>query len=227
MKKILLVSVALISMGAQAVDLDKKLDALSMPDDRVSPMISEDQLSVVNTRYSSLVNRHELTIAGANNFTSDSHIDTKQAFATYRYHINSTWGVGLRYSIYNNELTGSGKKLFDDEKILPDTDYALKSTEIFTSFNALYGKLRWNSEKVVYFDQYFTLGYGKVDLASGLTDIYSLDLGMAFWLGKHYSGRIGLKNEFYTQSKINGDESALNAMGYVEFGYLFGEGNRG
>lgn len=228
MKKIYLSLICLISLPALGeVSLDKKLDELSIPSDRVTPILSKDQLSVVNTRYSSLNNRHELTMAGANNFTSESHLDTKQVFATYRYHINSNWGVGLRYSVYNNELTSSGKKLFDDEKMLPDTDFAFKATEVMLSYNTIYGKLRWSKDQVVYFDQYFTLGYGKVDLASGLQDMYSLDIGMAFWLGKHMSTRLGVKNEFYTQNKLSGDDSTMNAMGYLEFGYLFGEGNRG
>lgn len=41
------------------------------------------------------------------------------------------------------------------------------------------------------------------------------------------SSRFGIKNEFYSQKKVSGDADAYNAMGYVEFGYLFGEGNRG
>ena len=228
MKKLLVVSLALSSMNLfAAVDLEKKLDALNIPDDKVSPMISQDKLHIVNTRYSSLVNRYEVTLAGANDFMADSHMDTKQFFATARYHIDSKWGIGIRHSQYNNQLTAAGNQLFKDSQLLPDSDFAIKSTEIFGTYHGLYGKLRVNTEQVVYFDQYMTLGYGDVELASGTAKTMSVDLGVAFWIGKHMSSRFGIKNDFYTQKKISGSADAYNAMGYIEFGYLFGEGNRG
>lgn len=228
MKKIICLTLALSSLSAFAkTDLEKKLDALSIPDDKVTPALSRDKLHIVNTRYSSLTNRHEFTLAGSNNFNSESHLETKQGFATYRYHINSKWSVGLKHSIYNNVLSSSGKRLFKDKSLLPDSDFAYKSTELLGTYNGLYGKLRWSTDTVVYFDQYFTLGYGDIELESGPTKTYSLDLGMAFWIGKHMSTRFGVKNEFYKQTKLTGNETAYNTMGYIEFGYLFGEGNQG
>ncbi|GAB4012963.1 MAG: hypothetical protein Fur0010_09330 [Bdellovibrio sp.] len=208
-------------------DLEKKLDALNIPDDKVTPVLSEDKLYVVNTRYSSLVNRHELTLMGGNNFTADSHLSTQQAAASYRYHLNSKWSLGLRYTRYANELTTAGKKLFDDKQILPDTDFALNGQEIFVNYNTIYGKLRWSQDSVVYFDQYVALGGGKIELASGKKNLYFADLGFSFWLGKHMSTRIGFKNEFYKQTQLNGERDMHNGMGYLEIGYLFGSGDRG
>ncbi len=206
--------------------LESKLDSLNIPDDKVSPVISKDKLYIVNTRYSSLVNRHELTMGGSNDFLPDSHMDTKQFLATYRYHINSDWSLGLRYSSYSNKLTPAGEKLYEEKNLLPDSDYALKSTEIFGNYNLFYGKLRVSDKQVVYFDNYLALGFGEVELAQGNTSVYSADIGLAFWLGKNFSSRFGLKNEFYTQKKLDGETLTHNMMGYIEFGYLFGEGNR-
>jgi outer membrane beta-barrel protein len=196
MKKILVLGLLLNSIATYAEDdLTKKLDDLRIPDDKVTPLISQDKLYLVNTRYSSLTNRHELTLSGANNFTAESHLDTKQAGASYRYHINPKWSLGIKYNTYTNELTQAGKDLFNKEKLLPDTDYALKSTYGFASFNTIYGKLRWSPQTVVYFDQYIALGYGDVDLARGAQKMINLDLGFSFWLGKHMSTRIGVNNE--------------------------------
>ena len=206
--------------------LSEKLDSLNIPSDKVTPMISQDKLYAVNSRYSSLQKRHEITLAGANNFTGDDHLTSRNTSGTYRFHWNSTWSLGMRYSHYFNELSGAGKKLFDKERLLPDTDFALKSTEGFINLNTVYGKLRLTRDTVVYFDQYITLGYGDIALSQGETKMGTLDLGFAFWLGKHMSARTGLRNEFYEQEKINGDSNVHNALGYIEFGYLFGEGAR-
>jgi outer membrane beta-barrel protein len=224
MKKIIL-PLLLISTGVFA-SLESKLDALNIPDDKVTPLVSEDKLYIVNTRYSSLRNRHEVTLGGARDFMADSHLESRQVSGTYRYHINSKFSLGLRHSIFENDLTESGDELFGNESILPDSDYAIKSTEFFGTYNLFYGKLRVSSKKVVYFDNYVTLGYGKVELASMETSTYSADIGVAFWLGKSMSARLGVKNDFYMQQKIKGNEAAHNMMGYVEFGYLFGEGSR-
>jgi len=183
--------------------LENKLDALSIPDDRVTPLLSQDQLYIVNTRYSSLINRHEVGLQGGHNFTADSHLDNKDIALTYRYHLNSDWSFGLRYTKYQNKLTGAGQRLFDDQKLLPDTDYAKKATEIFATYNTIYGKLRWSKDTVVYFDQYISLGAGQMDLASGKTNHGLLDLGLSFWIGKHMSTRVGFKNEFYNQRQLD------------------------
>jgi len=222
-----LITVSFSSFAQSSSELELKLDALNVPDDKVTPVISEDKLYVVNTRYSSLINRHEIGLMGANNFTSDSHLTTQNVSGTYRYHINGKFGLGLRYSRFTNKLTSAGQKLFADKKILPDTDYALNSKEIFVNYNTIYGKLRLTEDSVVYFDQYASLGAGKIKLASGEKNVFSLDLGFAFWLGQHGSSRFGLKNEFYKQQQLSGARNVHNVVGYLELGYLFGSGDRG
>lgn len=229
MKKIVTVFLLMSSTMsfAQSQDLEKKLDALNIPDDKVSAVLSEDQLYVVNDRYSSLRNRHEVTLMGANNFTADSHLSTKQTGFSYRYHLNADWSFGARYTRYSNKLTTAGKNLFESQKILPDSDYAMNGKELFVNYNTIYGKLRWTEDTVVYFDQYVSLGGGKVKLSSGEKNLMFADLGFSFWIGKHMSARFGVKNEFYTQNQRSGERNVHNANGYLEFGYLFGEGDRG
>ena len=222
--------IPVVAFGAETGEtskLENKLDALAIPDDKVTPLLSQDQLYIVNTRYSSLVNRHEFTLQGGHNFTSDSHLDSKGVALSYRYHLNSDWSFGLRYSEYQNKLTGAGDRLFNDQKLLPDTDFAKSSSEIFATYNTIYGKLRWSQDTVVYFDQYISLGVGQMDLASGKTNHGVADVGLAFWLGKHMSARIGLKNEFYNQQQLSGEVFKANSFGYLEIGYLFGTGDRG
>lgn len=224
--KFLLIAL-LVSSAAFANDsMVKNLEALNIPDDQISPTISTEKLFVLNQRYSSLTNRHEASLMGGNNFTADSHLVSRQAALTYRYHINPKWSLGLRHTEYYNSLTSAGERLFNESAILPDTDYAKSSNEIFGSYNLFYGKMRMTQKTVIYFDQYVALGAGKIDLASGATNMASLDLGFAFWVGKHMSTRLGIKNEFYTQTQLKSTRNIHNANGYLEIGYLFGEGSK-
>lgn len=205
-------------------DLSKKLESLNIPSDKVTPLVSQENMYVVTKRYSSLTNRHEVSFAGANNFNADSHLETQMVSGAYRYHLNSDWSFGARYNEYYNKLSASGEKLFENKELLPDTDYALKGTEAFVNYNTIYGKLRLTQDTIVYFDQYISLGYGTIALASGETQNFLVDLGFSFWIGKHMSARVGAKNEFYQQQRINGADDVHNVQGYLEFGYLFGEG---
>jgi outer membrane beta-barrel protein len=223
----LFISVGVMAAEEAPKNLQGKLDDLLIPDDKVAPVVSEDKLYIVNTRYSSLVNRHEFSLLGAHNFTADSHLDVKQAALAYRYHLNSKWSFGLRYNRYTNELTSAGQSLFDKERLVPDTDYALNSQELFATYNTIYGKIRWSADTVVYFDQFISLGGGQIELASGKTNHGFLDLGVAFWVGNHMSMRVGIKNEFYQQQQVTEERFMHNAMGYLEIGYLFGQGDRG
>lgn len=224
---IFLLSSPLLFAEESGKSLTNKLDELHIPDDKVTPVLSKQELFIVNTRYSSLVNRHEFTLQGSHNLTADSHLDVKQSALSYRYHLNSKWSFGLRYNRYTNELTNAGKRLLDDQKIVPDQDFAFNSQEIFATYNTIYGKLRWSQNTVVYFDQYISLGAGQIELASGKTNHGLVDLGLVFWLGKHGSMRVGIKNEFYNQQQLSGERFMHNGMGYLEIGYLFGSGDQG
>lgn len=223
MNKLLLASLFFYSINVIANDsIETKLEKLNIPSDRISPLISNDKLYIVNSRYSSLDKRHEVSFSGANDFASEGHLLTRQVFLTYQFHLNSKWSFGLRKTNYYNELSNAGKVLFENKSILADNDFALNSLEAFTSYNTIYGKIRFSKDSVVYFDQYISLGFGKVDLSSGSQNLLSADLGLAFWIGKNYSFKTGLKNEFYTQRQLLGDNETHNAMGYISFGYLFG-----
>lgn len=221
--------IALIVSGAAFAAEDamvKNLEALSIPDNQISPTISKTKLFVLNERYSSLSNRHEVTLMGGNNFSADSHLIQRQGGLTYRYHINPKWSLGLRHTEYDTRLSSAGQRLLDESAILPDTDYAKDSNEVFGNYNLFYGKMRMSQKTVIYFDQYVALGAGKINLASGSTNLAVADLGVAFWIGKQMSARIGLRNEFYKQETRAGNKNVYNADGYLEFGYLFGEGSR-
>lgn len=208
-----------------AEDLEKKLEKLQLPTDQVPGYVSKDKIYSVKTRYSSLKNRHEVTMFGANNFTPDSHIDNTQVGLSYRYHINSDWSLALRYKKNYNELSKSGESLYKNNALLPDTDFAKTSTDLHLTYNTFYGKMRFSQDSVVYFDHFISAGGGKVELASSSENMYILDTGFAFWIGKNLSARIGLANEFYNQQRLNGSRSKHNAIGFLSFGYLFGEGD--
>jgi outer membrane beta-barrel protein len=222
LKNILLVTSLILSAEVSASQLESDLSSLAMPENKSPVSVTQDKLFAIQTRYAPLSNRHEVAFSLGKNFNQDGHIDSNQMGGIYRYHINDKWALGMNYFSMNNQLSSSGQKLLNDKGIIPDRDYIKSQTDVMAEYNLFYGKLRFGMDQVTYFDQYIGLGAGNVQLGRGSTTAAVLDAGIAFWLGKKGSARLGLKNDFYKEQNVNGSTNVHNMVGYFAFGYLLG-----
>ena len=220
MKLILIAALVSFSAIAQDRPLEAELDSLAMPTDKAMTSTATDKLVSIQSRYSPLRNRHEIDFSGGKNLNQDGHLSSNQWGGLYRYHITDRWAVGANYFKVNNELSSAGKKLVNDKGILPDRDYVKSQFDVMAEYNLFYGKMRFDMERVVYFDQYIGLGYGQVELGNSTTNATVLDIGVAFWVGSRGAVRLGLKNDFYTEKNLNGKTSVHNAVGYLALGVL-------
>jgi len=223
MKHIIFAATLFITLSAHAA-LEQELKSLELPQDSGLVSTKSDQLYAIQSRFSPLKNRHEIGFSGGKNLNQDGHLDSNQYGLLYRYHINDKWGVGLNHFQMNNSLSSAGKKLLNDNGVIPDRDYVSSQTDLMVEYNLFYGKMRLDLDKVVYFDQYWALGAGQVELGRGSSTAAVLDAGIAFWIGKWASARMGLKNDFYTENNLNGSTRVHNMVGYLAFGFMLGGG---
>ncbi len=223
MKKLLFI-IALASMTSAYAALEQELKSLELPQDSSLVSTKSDQLYAIQSRFSPLKNRHEIGFTGGKNLNQDGHLDSNQYGVLYRYHLNDKWGVGLNHFQMNNTLSSAGKKLLNDNGVIPDRDFVIAQTDLMLEYNLFYGKMRLDLDKVVYFDQYWSIGAGQVELGRGSTTAAVLDAGIAFWIGKWASARMGLKNDFYTEQNLNGSTRVHNMVGYLAFGVMLGGG---
>jgi outer membrane beta-barrel protein len=93
---------------------------------------------------------------------------------------------------------------------------------LMVEYNVFYGKFRLSTDTVLYFDTFVAAGVSDVELESGNTTGGVLDVGFAFWAGKNWSARAGLKNDWYNETLVTGEELNHNMIGYLSIGYLFG-----
>jgi outer membrane beta-barrel protein len=224
MKKLFVLALiaAALNVHAATSPLEAELDALAVPIDKGLVSTANDKLYSIQERLYPLKNRHELGFTGGKNLNQDGHLDSTQWGGMYRYHINNKWALGLNHFRMNNELSSAGKKLVDEKGILPDRDYVKSQTDVVAEYNLFYGKMRFDLDEVVYFDQYWGLGAGQLELGGGNATAMVIDAGVAFWIGKMMSARMGLKNDFYKEQNINGETSVHNMVGYLSFGVLLG-----
>jgi outer membrane beta-barrel protein len=203
--------------------LDEQLDQLKMPSNQVPGAISQDKLYSVQSRYVPLSKAHEISLNGSRDFNSDGHLESNQAGLDYRFHFNDKWTLKVSYLKAFNKLNKSGEILLKESKLVSDSDYMLSKVDIGAEYNLFYGKFRFGTNTVFYFDQYIGLTAGMIELRRGATVAGGIDAGFSFWMGKRGSLRIGVHNNFYKETNGLGDKSLTrNMIGYLSVGLLMG-----
>jgi outer membrane beta-barrel protein len=210
-----------VSIKTQAVTLESELEALAVPANQ-GPVSVADKLYAIQSRFAPLARRHEFAFSLGNQVNQVGHLNTNMMGGMYRYHVNDSWALGVNHFRMHNELSATGKRLLSAKGELPDRDFIAHQTDLMVEYNLFYGKMRFNMEQVTYFDQYLALGVSQLALGRGNTTGFVADAGVAFWLGKNASARLGLKNDFYKEQNYNGAANVHNVSGYVAFGYLLG-----
>lgn len=228
MKMVLLFIMILLSLAGLAFSddsLESKLQGLSVPENELPKMASKEKLYAVQTRFTPLKGRHELSLAISKSFTAENFLVSHQASLNYRYFLSERWNLGVSASRVWNSLSDSAIKLIKSENIYPDITYAKSLADVTAGFNVFYAKFRFNADTVFYFDQYIALGAGMVDMDRGLRPAVVGDIGLAFWLGKQFTMRLGLKDYFQSEVHRSGTSMFHNMMAHLDAGILLGSGS--
>ncbi len=203
-------------------NLEAALDALGTAGNQAPAGITSEEMFAVQTRFSPLRFRSEISVGGSRNFTSDSFLSSQSLDAAYRFYLSNRWYVSFAGNYVFNELTKGGEKGIQLSGIVPDVSVAKYRADFQVGYHLFYGKLRFSMDKVFYFDQYIALGPGMVWMLSGREVAAVADAGIAFWLGKNFSMRAGFKDYFYREKRLTSSSMEHNVMGYLQAGLVFG-----
>lgn len=202
--------------------MEEQLDSLALPSNQAPANVSTERLYSVQTRYAPLQKRYELGIIGGYNMTNADFVDSKSVGANVRYHFNDKHSFGISYMQFENKLDKTGQDLLERQSLLPDVDYISSVTEANYGYNLFYGKFRLGMSKVFYFDQYWNFGAGAVDLNSGIAPMINIEGGLAFWMGKRGSIRLGFKNLIFEESNLTGNRINHDLLSTLSINILFG-----
>jgi outer membrane beta-barrel protein len=215
-----------MSVSAFAADsLETELQNLELPSNIAPAGISvekAEKLYSVQTRYSELSKRSEVSLGGGRNLTGSSFLNMNQVDLSYRFHINNRWGLVATGSYGMNSFTPETQTLINENQLIPDVAYVKYRSSLMLEANLFYGKFRTGMDKVLYFDQYVAAGPGLIWLQTGRQTAGVLDVGFAFWFGKNASVRLGLKNEFYNRKTLTASAFQHDLLGHLDVGYVFG-----
>lgn len=202
--------------------IEEQLESLALPSNETPANVSTEKLYSVQTRYNPLRGKHELGIIGGYNMTNADFVDSKSVGANYRYHFNDKHSFGLTYIQFENQLDQTGQDLLERESLLPDVDYVSSIAEANYGYNLFYGKFRLGMDKVFYFDQYWNFGAAAVDKNSGIAPAANIEAGLAFWMGRRGSIRLGFKNYFFQEENLTGERWNHDLISTLSINILFG-----
>lgn len=202
---------SLFAAGATKKDLKSEFSTLGDNRDvveRVKNMDTHQKVRVVQNR---LVDRnHRIEIGGnyAFNGGGDAYVKTQNVGAMLEYHINPRWSLGVRYEKAYNSLTPEGESklggaLADQQrdpgstKRYPAIDYPLETQLATISYYPIYGKMNLFDTGIAQFDVYMQLGYGKMNLFTGSSDVVSVGLGSGIWLTQRITTRLEARYQQY------------------------------
>ncbi len=226
--KVTVLALAIVPGAVRAEDetLESRLNELELPSNVAPSGVTQEKLYSVQSRYSSLKKRSEVTIGYAKNFTGSSFLDMTQVEGAYRFHFNDRWNAALSGAYGFNSLTSGGKRLLAEDGILPDAPFVKSRFDALVGYNLFYGKFRLSMDKVLYFDQYVAFGPGYITTQYASSPAAVLDVGFVFWMGRNFSFRFGVKNDFFKEESLRETKTAHHALGHLSVGYAFGSGER-
>ena len=222
MKKIIVILSAwtLLASGAET-SLESQLEGLSLPENQAPVGVSSEQMYSVQTRYTPLKNRIELSLGAGYNFNPGGFVSSRQFDAMARFYLSDRWFTGLGASYVSSSLNSAGESLIENEKLPPDLAYVKERYEFVGGVNVFYGKFRLSWDNVFYFDQYLSLGPALMNLDTGPAYGMVGDLGLALWLDRSFSLRLGVKDYFFNEKRRLGEGFVHHVLGHIEMGYIF------
>lgn len=199
--------------------------------ERVKQMDQNQRVRIVQNRIVDLHNRFE--IAGTYGYSAggDSYVTTQHLGGILDFHFSPRFAMGIRYQHYFNELTNEGKSQYDAARAAQSIDpaaaqkfagidYPEDMGLVTVSYSPIYGKLNLFDMSVAHFDIYTLAGYGKMQLLSGTSDLYTGGVGMGIWITQNFSARLEGRYEAYTDLLGTENRSQSNIQGLVAIGIL-------
>ncbi len=195
--------------------------------EKMQQVSQKKRVRIVENRIVDLHNRFE--IAGTYGYSAggDSYVTTQHLGGILEYHFSPKFAIGVRYQHYFNELTNEGKAQYENARAnggsLPQVAQidAPEDVGILTmSYSPIYGKLNLFDMSVAHFDIYVLGGYGKMQLMSGTSDLYTAGVGTGIWVSQNFSARLEARYESYKDLIGIANRNQDNIQGMLALGIL-------
>lgn len=160
----------------------------------------------------------------------NSYLNTQPYGGMLEFHVTPKFSVGARYSSYTSGLSSEGENQFNAARAaqaagrtdysVPEIDAPQSSVMGTLSYYPMYGKLNFFDLTVVQFDFYALAGYGQMQTKNGSSPMWTAGGGVGFWWTQHFSSRIEIRHQSYSETLLQGTRGVGAMIGTVGIGLL-------
>ena len=141
---------------------------------------------VLQRRYFPKTQRVFLSLRGAS-IINDAYFAVNGFGAEGGFYLTEHWGLNFEYIKFNSYKKQHTEKLIEDRSVLSSFTYPIKRTSVGIKWVPMYGKIAFRDKKITYFDHYFSLGYGSIELVSGSSPLIYIGTGQIFPFNKNWA----------------------------------------
>ncbi len=169
------------------------------------------QVSVIQKRYLPRTGRFQAYV-GPSMTLNDPWYNVMGASIKLGYNLTEAWGLEGNYSFLSTDKTMAHKELKSENNITTDGFVYTKSYyTLGVNWTPLYGKMTWLNEKIVYYDIYFSAGFGGTEIQTGdKQDTFSIGAGQIFSITKAYAFRWDLSWNIFEAQQIDASQGTYN-----------------
>lgn len=185
-----------------------------------------EKLYVVQDRHVDLTNAFTVMAGIGKDLNSNIYLSTDETTFAARYHINNFFFAQIDGAQVNSALTESGERAWRNDGIYPDTSFVNRRYGASMGLNLMYGKVRVTKNFVFYFDQFLTLGIGRIEQSNGLTDssdpTITAEAGLSFGIGDMVSLIVGARDTYFEEKRRSSSSKVHQVVAYSGVGVLLG-----
>lgn len=170
------------------------------------------EVSVIQKRYLPKTERFQL-FGGLTLITNDPFFNTIGGVLKGGYFFTESIGLELNYFGLTTSEAKATQELKKIQGVKTDNLILTKGfLALDLMFVPIYGKMAWFNEKIVPFDLYFSLGYGKTQTQSEDAGTVHLATGQIFALSKATAFRWDFSWNFFNATGVDQKQSAYNNL---------------
>lgn len=169
------------------------------------------QVSVIQKRFLPRTGRFQAYV-GPSLILNDPWFNVYGGTLRLGYNFLEAWGIEGGYSFMSTSKTQSLRELDKNNRVTTENFVYTKSYyNIDLNWTPLYGKMTWFDQSIVYYDTYFSAGYGGTEIQSGdVQGTLHLGVGQIFSISKKTAFRWDLSWNFFEAKQIDSSQGTFN-----------------
>lgn len=169
------------------------------------------QVSVIQKRYLPRTDRFQF-FAGPTLTLNDPWFNVFGGTLRAGYNLREAWGLEVGYTFLSSDKTQALRELNDENRTAAENIVEAKGYyNIDLNWTPLYGKMTWLNQKILYYDTYFSLGFGGTEIQTGDSQAtLHLGFGQIFSMSKKMAFRWDLSWNLYEAEQIDNTQGSFN-----------------